>query len=67
MESRKIVEYTVVTEDDIYIIIERVGELLKEGYQPLGSPQTCTEFQRGESLVWFYQAMIKYEEQTNGK
>ena len=62
-EEFKIIKYEMVchaiTEDFLFM----VNSLLKEGYQPYGSPFSVSD-EELQPIDCFCQAMVKYEEQV---
>lgn len=58
----KIIEYKIIANFDYTVVIDKVNELIKQGYQPYG-PMVATAADSGdgqdEDLV--YQPMVKYE------
>lgn len=56
----KISDYTVVSEHNLQALIEGVRELLRSGYEPLGSIQMVAPVLNGDDVAPLYaQAMIK--------
>lgn len=54
----KIVEYTVVSMDNVNQAKQAINDRISEGWQPFGSIQTCVD---SEGKTRFTQALVKYE------
>jgi hypothetical protein len=58
----KIIDYTVCSADTKKELETNVGHALRCGYQPHGSfSAVAMVYPDGESSVFFYQPMVKYE------
>ncbi len=57
--SAKAADYTIVSEHDLYVLISKVCELLKQGYEPLGGVQVVPPVSRDlEATSVYLQTMI---------
>lgn len=67
MSERKIVKYTIISNNFSDYMADKVNEYIKKGWQPIGG--IC--FQRDfndltKDIEWYYQqAMVKYEEKKH--
>lgn len=52
--SKKIVDYVILCENDMFQITEQIIKFLQEGFQPYGNPMM--------GIGAFAQAMVKYQE-----
>ncbi len=60
--SSKIIDYTVVSAHDQYVLISEVCKLLKEGYEPLDGVQIATPVLGEEVTPIYLQTMIRKAE-----
>jgi hypothetical protein len=59
-KNAKIIDYTVVHDDDRYLLIKKVRELIKDGYEPLDGIQVVAPNLRGHEFAPVYmQTLIK--------
>lgn len=57
---RKIVEYRLATsDDDENELVQKVNDLIAQGFQPIGSIAVTTT---REAYVCYVQAMVRYED-----
>ena len=59
MNDRKIIDYTVVTDSDSYLISDIVKQHMMNGWVPFGG--ICCQFINYEEDS-FYQARVKYKD-----
>ena len=56
----KVADYTVISEHQLQAVIQGVCELLKKGYEPLGSIQVVAPVVNGDDVsVLYVQSMVK--------
>jgi hypothetical protein len=59
---KKIIEYTFVFNADHEAVEERVNELIKKGWQPLGAPNLQPGHGQFKGYFYFAQVMVKYSD-----
>jgi hypothetical protein len=59
---KKIIDYTIIRGGILSELEDRVFSLLKEGWQPLGGIEYIEMGYGENSVSYFCQAMVRYEE-----
>ncbi len=52
-------EYCVVSDDDLGVLVDEVNEKIENGWAPLGGIAIRTRLAESETSAYHYQAMIK--------
>jgi hypothetical protein len=60
----KIIKYSIVG-GKFQEVLDEVRELIEEGWQPWGNLQVQLDPDENAGKDWFYQPMVKYEEQCD--
>lgn len=62
MEKPKIRQYTICEGSILNELEVDINDCIAHGFQPYGELKVILEEEKGETLLWYVQALVRYEE-----